>query len=94
MEMQKTLGKMEHAVENLASDMKDIKAKTSRMEKILYAAGVVIAIGIFVGGWMINTGKEFAILAYKESLDQAKSNPKPSLMVTPQEQPIQPIKKP
>ena len=70
MEIQKTLGKNEALLTQLSVDVSAVKAKVSKVEKVMYAAGVVLVICVGVGGWMLNTAKDFVFLAYKNSLEQ------------------------
>lgn len=79
MELQKSMGKIESVSEGLKTDMGEIKAdmseikrKVSKSEKILYASGVVLTIAVVIGGWMLNTAKEFAIISYKAALTQQR----------------------
>lgn len=84
MEMQKTLGKIEHAVDRLSTDMDDVKNKVVRTEKILFAAGVVLTIALVIGGWMVNTAKDVAVESYKVMLEQIKPQPVAPPLPAPQ----------
>jgi hypothetical protein len=72
MEMQKTLGKLDHAVTLLVASEADTKAKIGRIEKVFYAAGVVLLICLSLGGWMLTAAKDFAMTYYKASLEAQK----------------------
>jgi hypothetical protein len=50
MGMQRTLGKIEQAVDTLTTDARENSKKVSRLSHIIYAAGVVgtIALAIFI----------------------------------------------
>lgn len=61
LEMQKSLGKVENAVETLTKSDEKTREKLSRIEKVMYAAGVILVIAIVAGGWMITTLKDFAM---------------------------------
>lgn len=69
MEMQKSIGKMEHSVESLCESEKETRAKIGRIEKVIYAAGVVMIIAIGIGGWTVNAAKDFAMEYFKTSLE-------------------------
>jgi hypothetical protein len=70
MEMQRTLGKTEQSITDLKNSVSDATNKISRIEKIIYAAGVVLAIVVVTGGWLLNSAKDFLVLQYKYSLEQ------------------------
>jgi len=61
MEMQGTLGKLNHAVDMLTEQSKEQGKKLDRMSHIIYAAGVVVAIAICIGGWVIKVGSDMAV---------------------------------
>lgn len=91
MEMQKTLGKLEHAVNLLVESEAATKAKVSRIEKIIYAAGVVLLIFLTVSGWMISTAKDLAMTYFRAQLDPPKVTATPaSPRVEPPELPRPP----
>ena len=79
MEMQKTLGKLENAVTSLVISEKETKDKLGRIEKIIYAAGVVLLVVLGIGGWMLNTAKDFAMTYYKAAVESQK----PASIVVP-----------
>lgn len=69
MEMQKTLGKLDHAVTLLVASESATKEKIGRIEKVIYASGVVLLICLSLGGWMLSAAKDFAMTYYKASLE-------------------------
>lgn len=73
-ELQKTVTRIEVTLEKVEKSTEDTKAKVSRFEKVMYAAGVILVIAIGVGGWILNTAKDFALLHYRTTLEaQAKA---------------------
>lgn len=85
MEMQKSIGSIESSINNLADKigdqsqaMSDLKKKVGSIEKVMYAAGVVLLISLTLAGWMINAGKDFAMTYFKASVNaQLKQIPPP-----------------
>jgi cell division protein FtsL len=78
MEMQRTLGKTEQSLSDIKSGLADNTRKVGRIEKVIYAAGVVLAIVVITGGWLLNSAKDFLMLQYRHSLEQqAKPTPPP-----------------
>lgn len=81
MEMQKSIGSLESTVATLVSkldankaSMDELKKKVGTVEKVIYASGVVLILALSLGGWMLNTAKDFAMTYYKASLEsQIKS---------------------
>lgn len=79
--MQKSIGGLEASVNNLATQIgsqkqsiDDIKTKVGAIEKTMYAAGIILVISLAIGGWMLNTAKDFAMMYYKTTIEaQAKS---------------------
>lgn len=76
MEMQKSVGALESAVNGLTTQigsqkqsMDDLKKKVGHVEKVMYAAGVILLIGLSLAGWLLSTAKDFAMTYYKASLD-------------------------
>lgn len=74
LQMQNTLGKLEQAVGALLESEEKTRTKLSRIEKILYAAGVVLLIFLGVTGWMLNTAKDFAMEYFKQTMHAAVPN--------------------
>lgn len=80
MEMQKSIGSMEASVKTLAINLEsqnktfsELKEKITKVERTLYASGVVLLIALGVGGWLLNAAKDFALTQYKISAEaQAK----------------------
>lgn len=80
MQMQKSIGGMETAIDNLCTQIegqrttiKELKAKAGHVEKIMYAAGIFLVGALAIGGWIVSSAKDFAMTYYKASLDaQAK----------------------
>lgn len=74
LEMQKTLGKLEASVEKLSESDRETCSKINRIEKIMYAAGVVLIIAIAVGGWFLNTATSIATEYVKASMSSQEQN--------------------
>jgi hypothetical protein len=70
MELQKSVTRVEAVLEDVKKTNENMGAKVSRLEKIAYAAGIVLLIFLTVAGWMLNTAKDFALDYFKESLGQ------------------------
>ena len=94
MEMQKSLGSLESSINTMASNMdkltdsvSDLKKKVGNVEKVMYAAGVVLVCAIAIGGWVLNTVKEFAMTAYKANIEASIRQHAP---VSPSSAPPQP----
>jgi hypothetical protein len=77
MELQKSVTALTVSVESMQQSVDDIKGKVSKFEKILYAASVILIIALVIGGWLINTAKDFAMTHYRASL-QAPANAPPT----------------
>lgn len=83
MEMQKSVGSLESSVNNLTvqitsqkQSMDGLKTKVGSIEKIMYAAGIILIISLTLGGWMLSTAKDFAMTYYKASIEaQARAAP-------------------
>jgi len=75
MEMQRTLGKIENAVEKLTESEVKTKEKLGRIEKVMYAAGVILIIAVAIGGWTLNAAKDFAMTYYKASMEAQRPQP-------------------
>jgi hypothetical protein len=75
MELQKSVTRMETVLEEVRKTTDDTKAKVSRFEKIIYAAGVVLVVGLAIGGWMLNTAKDFAMAYFKASIEAQSKSP-------------------
>lgn len=82
MELQKSVTRMETVLEEVKKTTDDTKAKVSRFEKIIYAAGVVLVVALAIAGWMLNTAKDFAMMYYKTTIEaqskQAAQPPAPA----------------
>lgn len=83
MELQKSVTRMETVLEEVRKTTDDTKAKVSRFEKIIYAAGVVLVVALAAGGWMLNTAKDFAMTYYKASIEAQSKQ-----MLQPPTQPL------
>ena len=78
MELQKSVVRMETILESVKQSSDETKGKVSKLEKIIYAAGVILAICIVVGGWTLNAAKDFAITYFKASVEaQSKQSASP-----------------
>ncbi len=75
MELQKSVVRMEAILESVKQSSDETKGKVSRLEKIIYAAGVILAIFIVVGGWTLNTAKDFAMTYFKASVESQSKQP-------------------
>lgn len=69
MELQKSVVRMETILESVKQTTDDTKSKVSRLEKIAYTAGVILVILIAMGGWALNTAKDFGMMYYKASIE-------------------------
>lgn len=76
MEMQKSIGGLESSVKVLgekfdkqSDSVSDLKKKIGHVEKVMYAAGVILICTLAIGGWLLNSAKDFAMTYYKASLD-------------------------
>ncbi len=75
MELQKSVVRMETVLTNVQTTIDDTKVKVARFEKIVYVATGTLAVVLLVGGWMINSAKDVAIMYIKANLDtQAKQS--------------------
>lgn len=84
MELQKSVTRMETILEEVRKTTDDTKAKVSRFEKIIYAAGVLLLVALAIGGWMLNTAKDFAMTYYKASIEaQSKPPSQPPVQLLP-----------
>ena len=72
MEMQKTLGRVEGAVDTLTTEIREIKAKVTRFDKVLAIAGVVGALFLGILIWMANVAKDVGMVYMKAAVDQPK----------------------
>jgi hypothetical protein len=72
MEIQKSMGKLETQVETLCEESKEYRKRLGRVEFVVYCATVILAIAGIVGGWVINSAKEIALLTYKATLEAQK----------------------
>jgi len=75
MELQKSVTRMETVLEEVRKTTDDTKTKVSRFEKIIYAAGVLLLVALAIGGWMLNTAKDFAMTYYKASIEAQSKQP-------------------
>lgn len=94
MEMQKSIGAMECSVGHLSSKldsqkqtMDDMRKVVGSIEKVIYAAGVILLIALALGGWMLSTAKDFAMTYYKASIE-AQAKPQATAAPTPVAKPI------
>jgi hypothetical protein len=60
-ELQKTVGQLTQAVETLTEQSRDNGKKLDRMSHVLYAAGVVLALILGVGGWVLKIASDVAV---------------------------------
>jgi hypothetical protein len=84
MQMHKSMGSLEASIKNLSdavdrqrASTDEVKKKLGNIEKVMYAAGVVLIIAVTAGGWIMNTTKDFALLAYKASIEVQKPAQEP-----------------
>jgi DUF438 domain-containing protein len=82
MELQKSSVRMETVLEGVQKTLEDTKAKVARFEKIVYVATGTLAVVILVGGWMINSAKDVAIMYIKANLD-SQAKPTVPMQATP-----------
>lgn len=68
-QVQNTLGRLENSVNTLVTSNSTLTTKVGRMEKVIYAAGLILVICLAVGGFMLSAAKDFALVYYKASLD-------------------------
>jgi cell division protein FtsL len=81
MEMQKSLGAIESSISvqtaqisSLKNSVDTTKVSLGRIEKVMYASGFVLIISLSLGGWLLSTAKDFAMVYYKASIEaQVKS---------------------
>lgn len=69
MELNSSVARMQAVLEQVKQSSDDTKAKVARLEKIAYAGTVIILIAVAIGGWALNTAKDFALTYYKASID-------------------------
>lgn len=60
-ELQKNVGQLTEAVKHLDEHSKDNGKKLDRMSHIIYAAGVVLALLLAVGGWTLKIASDIAV---------------------------------
>jgi hypothetical protein len=60
-ELQKNVGQLTQAVSTLADQSKDNGKKLNQMSHIIYAAGVVLALILAVGGWTLKIASDIAV---------------------------------
>jgi hypothetical protein len=77
MELNGSVSRMQAVLEQVKQSSDDTKAKVARMEKIIYAAGVVAVLAVGVVGWMLNTAKDVGMLYYKTMLEAQLKAPSP-----------------
>ena len=75
--MQKSLGKLETAVENLAEQSKEQKKELDRVSKVIYAATAIVTIAVVVGGFLVNTAKD-VFVQYMQQHPPTASQPSQS----------------
>lgn len=82
MEIQKSIGQLTEAVKNLDSsirqqgdDVRELKEKMSGVTHKLYAAGVLLAIALAIGGFIVDKAWDLVVDQIKKSA--APSSPKP-----------------
>src|SRR4051812_28909230 len=73
MEMQKSMGKSELALEIISKDLSELKGKASRVEKIMYAAGFFLLICVATGEWLLNPAKDFVMMNYRPPLETTQT---------------------
>lgn len=78
MELQRSMTRVETILDEVKKTSGETKDKVSRFEKVLYAASAVLVIALAIGGWMLNTVKDFAMTYYKASLEQQKPTQVPT----------------
>jgi adenylylsulfate kinase-like enzyme len=66
MGMQRTLGKIEQAVDTLTTDSRENIRKVSRLSHIIYAAGVVVLIAVAIFSFTANKLADALIAALKK----------------------------
>lgn len=66
------MGKVEGAMQGISDDVGELKKKVSRIEQVMYCAGVLLIIFMVVGGWMLNAAKDLALVTYQQSLEHSK----------------------
>ena len=69
MELNSTVARMQAVLEQVKQASDDTKAKVARLEQIAYAGAAIIVIAVAVGGWMLNTAKDFALTYYRASIE-------------------------
>lgn len=70
MDMQKTLAALSVSVDHLITSESKTCEKVARVEKVMYAAGVVLVISLAIGGWLVSTAKEIAMKYVDASITQ------------------------
>lgn len=69
MELQKSITRLESILEHVQKTVDGTQSKVASFEKIMYAAGVVLAVALVVGGWMVNTAKDVALMYVQTTLE-------------------------
>ena len=67
MQMQSTLGELKAAVQHLTGELKTQARTLNRISHVIFAAGVVIAIVLSIGGFFLNKIWDVLIAALKAS---------------------------
>lgn len=60
-ELQKNVSQLTEAVRHLADQSKEDGKKLDRMSHVIYAAGVVLALLLAVGGWTLKIASDIAV---------------------------------
>ena len=81
--MQKSIGKLENSVDSLIKNDEKTSGKLSRIEKVMYAAGVILLISVTIGAWMLNAAKDFAMTYYKASMEAQRTPVPPPEQLKP-----------
>lgn len=79
MELQKTVSVQDISLKHVEHDVSEMKRVVGRVEKTLYAAAAVLAIGGAFIGWTINTAKDVYLATHRPSAEQVHPNTVPSL---------------
>jgi len=73
-ELQKSVSQLTQAVETLTEQSKDHGMKLDRLSHISYAAGVVLALLLAVGGWTLKIASDVAV-SYFNNHQAAQQSP-------------------
>lgn len=83
MELQKSVTRVETILDEVQRTTEITRGKVSKVEKVIYAAGVVLVIAIAVGGWALNTLKDFVMTYYKASVEAQFKHAAPPVLQPP-----------